>query len=161
MDLTKQTILLFWRLAWRYPRHVIGLIVGMPVTILFHQYLPALIIATVLNRLSTHQYVSGDIWGSFGQTLIIYAVVFFLGNVVFWRLMIVVLWKLEGLVTRDISRQVFEHLMKMSANFHANRFGGSIVSQAGKLTGSYVRFADTTILQTYSLILSLSLRRLS
>ena len=39
--------------------------------------------------------------------------------------------------------------MTRSADFHANNFSGSLVSQNNKLMGGYVRVADTTIFQSY------------
>lgn len=58
-------------------------------------------------------------------------------------------------VTRDIAHRVFEHLMSLDANFHANRFGGSLVSQTNKLVGSYIRFIDASIFNLYTLVISL------
>ncbi len=64
-------------------------------------------------------------------------------------------WKLEANVERDIARRVYSHLLDQSANFHANRFGGSLVSQTNKLMGSYIRFADTTVFQVLQLLSSM------
>src|SRR5436190_350514 len=65
------------------------------------------------------------------------------------------IWHLELMVVRDISQRVFEHLMQMSPSFHANRFAGSLVSQANKLTGAYVRLVDATVFNLYTLIIGL------
>jgi ATP-binding cassette subfamily B protein len=77
------------------------------------------------------------------------------GGVIIWRINIYCNWKLEGYVMRDIYQQVFNHLMRMSSTFHANNFGGSLVSQTSKLAGSYVRLTDTTMFQVWVLLWSL------
>ena len=71
------------------------------------------------------------------------------------RLLIWLIWTLELKVNRDIAHRVFGHLLHMSASFHANRFGGSLVSQANKLTGSYVRFIDSMVFSMIPLVVSL------
>lgn len=52
-------------------------------------------------------------------------------------------------VQQDIAEEVFDKLVDQTADFHANNFVGSLVSQNSKLLGSYVRTADTTIFQVY------------
>jgi ATP-binding cassette subfamily B protein len=49
---------------------------------------------------------------------------------------------------------MFNKFMNLSAGFHADNFGGSLVSQTTKLTHSYVRLADGFIFQLYGLIVS-------
>ena len=44
----------------------------------------------------------------------------------------------------------------MSAGFHNNRFAGSLVSQANKLSGSYIRFIDSTIFNLYTLLIAMT-----
>lgn len=149
-----QTVKLYWQHAWRYPRLVVGAITSIPITVLLNQYLPPLIAAEVLNRLSEGQYVNGQVWQSFGVLLLAYATVGLLGSLS-WRVVDYFLWTLEARVLRDLARTVFQHLMNQSADFHANSFGGSLVSQTNKVMGSYVRIVDTTAYQVYPLLLGL------
>src|SRR5690606_18788443 len=62
-------------------------------------------------------------------------------------------WRLEGHVQRAIARQIFGHMLGRSADFHANNFAGSLVSQANKAITNYVRMADTTTFTTLPLFL--------
>lgn len=153
-SMTKKTIAIFWQHAWRYPWYVIGIIIHAPINLMIHQFLPPIIVAGILDDLSKGNYIPGDVLGSFGRPLVIYALLIFIGGTISWRLLIFLLWRLEGLVVRDLMRTQFEHLINLGAQFHTNKFGGSIVSQTNKLTGSYIRFADTTLYHTYSLIVS-------
>lgn len=154
MNLTRETVRLYWSSAWRYPRQVIGILISVPMTVLISQYLPPLILANVLNRLARGDYQPHRIWASFGLSLVVYAMLMLLGGLS-WRVVDMFDWKLEANVERDLARRVYDHLLSMSANFHANRFGGSLVSQNNKLLGAYIRMADTTVFQVMPLLASI------
>lgn len=154
-DYTKQTIQYFWSHARKYPKHIIGLAIGIPITVLVNNILPPIILANVLNRLSKHDFQPHRVWASFGPDLVGYGLLALAGSTVGWRFVDWLDWRLEGNVERDIAREVFDHLMKQSATFHANHFGGSMVSQSSKLMGSYIRFADATVFQVLPLLFSL------
>jgi ATP-binding cassette subfamily B protein len=150
-----KTARFYWDAAWQHPKHVIALFIAGPLTVLIYSFLPPLIMAGVLNRLSKGDYQAGDIWGSFGPSLVTYAGLMFFGGVVAWRIVDILTWHLEGKVERDLARRVFDHLLKQSASFHANRFGGSLVSQNSKLLGAYIRVADTTVFNVMPLATSI------
>jgi len=151
--LTRQTIRYYWQHAKKYPGSLIGLLLSIPLATLFLTFLPPLIISRMLQRISTAHYAHGHI-GTFVPGLTGYAVFSILGGVVMWRIAVYFVWTLEMRVLRDIHREVFDHLLSLSANFHSNRFGGSLVSQTNKLASAYVRVADTTIFELSTLVLS-------
>jgi ATP-binding cassette, subfamily B, bacterial len=155
MSLSKKTLTIYWHHAWHYPKYVIGLLFAMPLTLLTQQFLPPLIAANVLDRLSRGDFTPNNLWGSFGSDLLLYAILSIFGGVVAWRVIIVLVWKLEAMVARDLYQRLFAHYTKLSADFHANSFGGSLVSQTNKFAASYVRIADTTLFQVYALFLAL------
>jgi ATP-binding cassette subfamily B protein len=152
MDLLKKTISFYWQHVWQYPRLVIGVLLTVPLTVLVSSYLPPLVLATVLNRLSRHQYQAHHVWASFGGDLLIYGLLSLLGGVVTWRIVDHFAWRLEGNVEQTIAQQVFRHLLSQSSDFHANQFAGSLVSQTNKLMSSYIRLADTTLFQVMPLV---------
>lgn len=145
----------YWRAAWRYPKLTGTILICIPFAVLANAVLPPLIVADVLQRLSQQDYVPNDVWGSFGSSLILYAALLFIANVIIWRIIDGCVWRLEGKVQQDLAQKVFKHLTSQSADFHANNFGGSLVSQTNKLIGSYVRIADTTTFQTLPMIVSI------
>src|SRR5688572_30662778 len=153
-QLAMQSMRFFWRHAWKYKIHVLGILISIPIATLLLWFLPSILIADIFNQISAKEFTQGDLWGSFGTELLWYAIIVFISGVLIWRIAIFFVWRLERNVLRDIYREVFDHLMSLSANFHANRFGGSLVSQTNKIAGAYVRFADTTWFQFYGLILS-------
>lgn len=150
----KDTFRYFWRKAWRYPGYVIGLIIAVPINQLLRYFLPPLIAADILDRLSRGDFKQNDIWGSFGNDILLYAALIGFTGIVAWRIIIILIWRLEGMVMRDIYQETFSHLTRLSANFHANSFGGSLVSQTNKLAGAYVRIADTTVFQVFGLLVT-------
>jgi len=144
----------FWRHGRRYPFLFWGMYLTVPLALLFNEFLPALMIANILNRLASGNFVRGDLWGSFGPDILTVVAVASLGGVVIWRINMYCNWMLEGKVVRDIHQEVFDHLMKLSATFHADTFGGSLVSQANKLASAYTRITDTTVYNTGGLLWS-------
>ncbi len=153
-DLTRKTLLFYWQKAWKYPGYVIGILIAAPLALLMFRFLPPLVAANILQRISDGELVRGDLWQSFGPQLLLYTGLVMLGGIVLWRIVIILIWKLEMRVLQDIYHHVFSHLVSMSADFHANRFGGSLVSQTNKLAGAYIRLADTFTFQTAALVLS-------
>jgi ATP-binding cassette, subfamily B, bacterial len=140
----------YWQCVCKYPRRIVGLALAVPLTVLINAYLPSLILANVLSRLSQHHF-SGDLWASFGTQITLYAILLITG-IAMWRVVDWFTWHLEQDVQRDIAQHVFRHLLSRSADFHANNFSGSLVSHTNKLLSSYVRTADTTIYQVYPML---------
>lgn len=152
---TKKVISFYWREVMRYPRKVAGLAIFLPLTILINSFLPPLILANVLSRLSQHHFNGHNIWANFGTQIALYAFLELVGGVVTWRIVDYFVWTLEGNVQRNLSQKVFNAMLTQSADFHANHFGGSLVSQNTKLLGAYVRIADTTWFQVSQVVFGL------
>jgi ATP-binding cassette subfamily B protein len=150
-DKTKAVAAYYWRHALIYPGSVTGVLLAVPLTVLVNNFLPTLIMANMLSRLSQHHYIDHQMWRSFGPELVAYVILMLIG-ILTWRLVDIFVWKLEKNVESDIAEEVFGHLLDQSADFHANNFTGSLVSQNSKLLGGYIRVADTTIFQVYPLI---------
>jgi ATP-binding cassette subfamily B protein len=154
MNTTKQILKTYWQHAWQYPKYVIALLITVPIAVISLRLLPPLIASKILDDLSKENYAPGDVWGSFGQEMILYGLIVFMGGVVAWRVVIYLIWKLETYVQRDLYRKMFDKFMNLGADFHANSFGGSLVSQTSKFIGSYVRLQDTFTFQIYTLFWS-------
>ena len=152
---SKSVALFYAREVWRYPRKVAGLLVFLPITILLNSFLPPLILANVLSRLSQHHFSGHDIWTNFGWQIGLYALLELVGGLVTWRIVDYFVWSLEGNVQRNLAQRVFGAMLGQTADFHANNFGGSLVSQTTKLLGAYVRIADTTWYQASQVIFGL------
>ena len=151
----KQTFRYYWRHLRRFPKLYIPTFVIMPVNVVVNNFIPPLVLAGILNRLSRHDYVPNHVWASFGGNLALYLALSLVGGTLLWRVFDMFYWRLEGKVERSIHEEVFEHLVGESASFHANHFGGSLVSATNKLSGAYVRLYDTTVFQVAPLIIGL------
>jgi ATP-binding cassette subfamily B protein len=151
---TTAVVRYYWLCVRKYPRDVAGVLVGIPIVMLVNVYLPSLVLADVLSRLSQSQFEAGQIWSSFGPSLLAYAGLL-VGGLLVWRCVDFFVWRLEMNAQQDIAEHVFKHLLSRGADFHANNFSGSLVSQSNKLISGYVRMADTTIFQTYPMIAGL------
>ncbi|MEI7682723.1 MAG: ABC transporter ATP-binding protein [Candidatus Saccharibacteria bacterium] len=147
---TTKTIQLYWHQAWHYPVYAAGTLISIPIITLITNYLPPLVLANVLNRLAKGQFTPNDVWGSFGTSLLLYTCLMFAG-VFTWRIVDTLSWRLEANVERDLAERVYGHLLGQSANFHADSFGGSLVSQSSKILGAYDQIADTTFYQVIPL----------
>lgn len=151
----KTVLAFYWHEVRRYPRKIAALAIALPFTILVNSFLPPLILANVLSRLSQHDYNGHGIWSNFGTQIALYALVELAGGIITWRVVDYFVWTLEGNVERNLAQKVFNRMVAQSADFHANNFGGSLVSQNTKLLSAYVRIADTTIFQTSQVIFGL------
>lgn len=154
-SITELTIRLFLQHAFKYKRYTVTLLFTVLATSLIMNYYQPYIQAEILQRISDSNYNPNNLWGSFQSELIRYMIAVVITGVIGWRVNIWLIWTLEMKVLRDMAQRVFDHLISLDANFHANRFGGSLVSQTNKLVGSYIRFADASIFNLYQLIISM------
>lgn len=155
MNSATKTFRYFRRHVRQFPRFYIPVAIILPINTLVNNYFPPLVLAAVLNRLSTHHYTPNHVWSDFGGYLVLFLALALAGGTVLWRLFDQFYWRLEGKVERSIYQEVFRHLIDQSADFHANQFAGSLVSSTNKLSGAYVRLADTTLFQVSPLFVGL------
>lgn len=149
------TIRLYLHHAFRYKRFAVALLISVPIVVLIMNFVEPYIQAQILQKISSGDFDPNNLWGSFKPYLIWYALAVVSSGIIGWRVNIWLIWKLEMNVLRDITQRAFDHLMSLDANFHANRFGGSLVSQTNKLASSYIRFADSMVFNLYTLIISM------
>ena len=149
------TVKLFAQHAFRYKRYAVTLIFTILTTVLVMDFFQPYIQAQVLQKISHSNYDPNNLWGSFNAQIIAYALAVIMTGIIGWRINIWLIWNLEMKVLRDIAQRAFDHLISLDANFHANRFGGSLVSQTNKLVSSYIRFADATVFNLYTLVISM------
>lgn len=141
----------YWSHASKHPLLITGTLLTLPAVVLTGRFLPPLIIANIFNRLTAGDYAQGEVWQGFGRDIILAALAYF-GSGMLWRVVDFFAWRLEARVQKSLAEDVYAHLMSLSADFHANSFGGSLVSRTNKLLGSYVRISDTTIFQVIPML---------
>ncbi|HZL08179.1 MAG TPA: ABC transporter ATP-binding protein [Candidatus Dormibacteraeota bacterium] len=142
---TRKTLNIHWRYTRRYlPEFLVGTI-GAVLAVITQSMIPPLIVARVFSKLQTayirHQALH---FSTFIPYLWWFAAAMFMG-VVFWRVQAYYVWQYEVKIRRDIANDVFNHLQVQSQRFHADRFGGALVSQTNKFNAAYERLMDSFI----------------
>ena len=156
MDIAKKTFIYYWHHVRRFPKLAIPVAIILPINSIVGNYLPPLVLASIINKLNKHEFISHHVWSSFGGDLILYLILSLIGSTLLWRVFDQFYWRLEGSVERSLQQEVFSHLVSQSADFHANEFAGSLVSANNKLSSAYVRIADTTLFQVAPLLIGLA-----
>ncbi len=132
--------------AKKYPWHVAGLFVLPPLGVFCNAFASTYIASEIIDTLSrTGRVPLNQIWDTFGTQIILFFAAIIAGELIIWRLVLFVVWRLEVRVQFALFNKCFEYLSHQSAQFHANKFGGSLVSQTNKFVSSYVRLADTIV----------------
>jgi ATP-binding cassette, subfamily B, bacterial len=152
--LVRGTIRLYWQFLRRYPAYLWGIGLVLPVAVLMHQFLPPLVIAAILSRLSSGEFTHGDLWGSFGWLILLYALFRMSSATIIWRLVLIWLDRLTANIQKDIAAHVFHHLLQQSPRFHADRMSGTLVAQTTGFMNAFVRLAEAGVLQFIPLVLS-------
>ncbi len=104
------------------------------------------VIAPYVLSLFMNKLQRGDVtFANSTQLIVIYAILLFVGEVILWRLALYFCWTFEIKAIRNLYLSIFDKLSRESTAFHANRFGGSLVSQTSKMLGAIERFWDMLI----------------
>lgn len=137
----KQSLRLLWQFARAYPLWLTGVVVFPTIATLLIGFISPLILANFLNQL---QHGTANL-GNSGNLVLLYLLTETLGQVVMWRLALYTIWRFDLKVMRDIYHQIFNKLTSESLDFHANRFGGSLVSQTNKFVHASETLWDTVV----------------
>jgi ATP-binding cassette subfamily B protein len=130
----------------KHKLYVLGLLLLVPIGIFCNTFASTYIVSNVIDHLSNSGRVPLDqLWSTFGWQIGLFIAAAIIGELIVWRLVVFLIWKLEIKVQFNLYNTCFEYLSTQSAQFHANKFGGSLVSQTNKFVGSYVRLADTFV----------------
>lgn len=127
-----------------YPWRISLAIVNSAITVVVASFVGPYIISRLLEIIQSGQYISLSTSLTFVS---LYALTQIYGEVVGWRFNLYMIWTFETAAQRNLHERVFKHLTHLSTDFHANTFGGSLVSQTSKLSGSFERFWDTIVFQ--------------
>lgn len=143
MLMQKQIFSLFWRTAMKYKVRTFAALFGTFLTPLVASFAAPFIISRLLEQIQ-----AGTVTLEASLPLILmYAVVEIYGQLIGWRINLFLNWTMETAAQRDLYRRIFTTLTEQSLTFHADRFGGALVSQTTKLIGAFERFWDTIFFQ--------------
>ncbi len=142
ISINRRTLALFWR----FTKPNEGLFwmgtVGAALGVIVQELIPPFILAQTFNRLQSAYSAGGPLLlQDFKPYLIAYVVCALVG-IILWRTQVLFVWKYETYTQQRIAEHIFDHLQRQGARFHANRFGGALVSNVNKFISAYERVAD-------------------
>lgn len=134
---------LFWNYSKPYAKRRWFAIINNSLTIIVAFFVAQFFLAQLFGMIQ-----SGDVTLDKSWPLIIsFVLAQVYGEIIGFRLTMYANWTFETAAQRDLYRDIFEKLSSESIDFHANRFGGALVSQANKLNSAFERFWDTIVFQ--------------
>ena len=149
----RQILGLFWQASIPYKHRRNLTIFFTIITLAITIFVGPLIIAELLNIIQHGRLQTAEnLW----TLIILYGVSQLWSSVIGWRLVLYLAWTFETALQRDLYAQCFSKLTNQTMFFHANKFGGSLVSQTNKLNGAVERFWDTIIWSILPLVISLA-----
>lgn len=135
----------------KYRARTVLAILGAAGTAVIGGFVGPFLIAQLLQNIQTGSVTLESSAG----LITLYVITQVWGEILGWRLNLFLTWTMETSAQRDLYRRIFTQLTNQSLSFHADRFGGALVSQTTKLIGSFERFWDTVIFQVAPSIASI------
>ncbi len=137
----KETLKLLWRFTKPHAKRRNLALIGVVVSTITEGYIAPFVLSQFINLLQ-----AGTITMETALPYVLtYGGLLFASTVVTWRITLWAVWTFEVRSMRGLAAAILDHLMAHSLNFHANRFGGSLISQSTKLTNALERFWDLVI----------------
>jgi ATP-binding cassette subfamily B protein len=142
---TLRTLHYYWQEAVRYKWYCIGLFISTPVVIFIRGFLVAYIFADIIEKVGGGTIPADQVFSALLPEAIGLVAAYLLSSVVLEKLRLWACWKLELKAAQDLSLLAFQTLSTQTMQFHNDRFGGSLVSQASRFAGSFERLFDTIV----------------
>ncbi|HXE09914.1 MAG TPA: ABC transporter ATP-binding protein [Verrucomicrobiae bacterium] len=141
----RKTLRIDWHYTKRYLFDFLAGAIGAALGVIFQNMIPPLIVARVFAKLQS-AYVHHEAlhFSAFLPYLLWFSAAMIIGAF-FWRIQSYYVWQFEIKVWRDMANDIYDHLQSQSQRFHADRFGGALVSQTNKFLSSYERLMDDFI----------------
>ncbi len=147
----KNTLRLIWSASKPYAKYRNIALVFSVLSVVVETYLAPLVLATFIDQLT-----NGRVSLSTSMPLILlYAGLLVASTIITWRITLWGTWTFEIYAMRDMAVRIIDHLSRRSMNFHANKFGGSLISQSTKLVSATERLWDILIWDTVPIIVGI------
>lgn len=137
----KDTLRLFWQFSRQNKLHRLLALTFPVIAVAVNAIVAPYVLSLFLDRLQSGSVTLANTW----SLIAIYAALIFVGEVIVWRLALYFTWTFEIRGQQAIYLAIFSKLSREDLSFHANRFGGSLVSQSTKFMGAFERFWDMII----------------
>jgi ATP-binding cassette subfamily B protein len=104
--------------------------------------IPPLIISKAFTKIQQLYLARQPITFAEVHSYVIYYVVFIILGIILWRSQTVFAWIFEVRSVQRIMDHAFNHIQQQSSRFHADHFGGALVSQVNKFSSGYEKVMD-------------------
>lgn len=139
---TRRTLHWFWQFTRPDRKFFYASSIMAAVAVIIQDLLPPLIVSKAFNELQS-TYSSGQTIDFWNLDHFAWAYIgALLAGFVLWRSQVVMCWIFEVRSMQRLMEYVFDHLQRQSNRFHADHFGGALVSHANKFVGAYERLMD-------------------
>lgn len=138
----RQTLAWFWRFTAPDKRHFYAANVLAASATLVQDILPPFVAAKAFTLIQQQYQRSGRVDFASVETYAWAYLGLLAAGFVLWRVQMVIAWVYEIRSQGRIYDYLFNHLLRQSSSFHADRFGGALVSSANKFAGAYERMMD-------------------
>lgn len=139
---TKRTLASFWRFT-RQDKLFFVLGTGFAALgTIIQDVLPPFIVAQAFDKLQKIYSGPNSVsLSDFSSYLLLYTALI-VSAIFIWRIQVIFVWIYELRAVKRIMEFLFDHIQNQDTKFHADRFGGSLVSQANKYASAYERVMD-------------------
>jgi len=145
MSTTRKTIQTIWKDLSPYRGMFWVGVIGPILAVLAQDIIPPLIVSQAFTKLQA-AYSSGAPLSSINLApYVVGFVASMLIALVVWRVQGYVIWRLEIKLQRDQIVHIFSHVQRQGVKFHADNFGGALVSQSNKFIGASERLIDELV----------------
>ncbi len=150
-SLTRRTLHYYWMATRKQPFFFVLDIVTTFGYVALLTYVNNYLMGRVVDRVGESPVAAGDVFRVFWPYVLSFVAVNALGQMCS-KLQDYAVWKLEIRANYELATYCFDTLSNQSMTFHANRYGGSLVSQTTKFMAAYTLMAETL---TYSVMPSI------
>ena len=141
-SLNRRTLSLFWHFTKPNKGFFVLGTLGAALGVIIQDTIPPYILGLTFNKLQAMYAAETPLkLEDFSAYLWLYALFLLLGFAL-WRVQVYFVWKYEVYSQQRMIEHIFNHLQRQGTRFHANRFGGALVSQANKFVSAYERLMD-------------------
>lgn len=147
-DLTMRTLHYFWMATKKMPGFFLLDIITTFGYVALLTYVNNYLMGRVVDRVGAEPVAASEVFHVFWPYILSFVVVNALGQVCS-KMQDYSVWKLEIKANYELATYCFDTLSNQSMTFHANRYGGSLVSQTTKFMSAYTLLAETV---TYSVM---------
>jgi ATP-binding cassette subfamily B protein len=141
MSTTRKTLAIIWRSIQPYKLLFWFGAIAPVLAVIAQDIIPPYLMSRVFNKLQI-AYTTHHLEGLHLSPYLVGFVISMLIGLVLWRLQGYAIWQLEIKTARDQITAVFDHLIHQGTRFHADRFGGALVSQTTKFVSACERLVD-------------------